>query len=387
MDDVFWETLGITCTIGNDGFPIPGELLKQEREKRGLTQADVAMLLGVSRTMVTKMEKNNDGFDSIATRRQVAQVLGILPLALGIVETGGIHVQTLYDTTLLQNMLYKDREVYFTGGDTGGLTGVGQTISSIFGISTNLNHNNSDVLEILCHYHQLALDIAREEGNDAAADSHAKSAFSLARLLHSKPLKAATLLRYCAALVERGDLQTAQTMANRVLKYADDVPRNVAGAIYIHASLPYAELHDSRAIEFAERGYNISKEKRINAEDPCFLKLTTPFAHYRLAQAVLETGKPQEALDMLNKAEEATEPRFARRLVSIKALQGQALLALGEYPQAADVVQDAASLAIGIKSKIHRNRFANIHTRLMQSSARMAVNAPALRQFIPAMKR
>jgi|LFRM01.2.fsa_nt_gb transcriptional regulator with XRE-family HTH domain len=51
------------------------ELLKTERKKRGLTQQQLAELVGVDRTLISKIE-SGAATPSVATAKKIAAVLG-----------------------------------------------------------------------------------------------------------------------------------------------------------------------------------------------------------------------------------------------------------------------------------------------------------------------
>ena len=99
----------------------------------GLSQEDLAELLGISRAMVSRMEKTNAGLDSVMTRRKLAKILGISPFALGVASMEDVEDkrQVLYDTTILKNSLKLHREAYFSGGNVGGVQGVDIMTSKI----------------------------------------------------------------------------------------------------------------------------------------------------------------------------------------------------------------------------------------------------------------
>lgn len=58
-----------------------GALVRSAREGRGLTQADVAEKLGMSRTSVTNMEQGNQPV-SLATLYHLADILDVEPVDL-----------------------------------------------------------------------------------------------------------------------------------------------------------------------------------------------------------------------------------------------------------------------------------------------------------------
>src|SRR5579885_2822525 len=198
MMTTFWEDIGYFVECGKDGFPDPGKLMKQRRMQLGFSREELAEALGVSRVMVTRMEQANSGLDSVTTRRKLARVLKIAPFALGIVSLDEVKQgkQVFYDTTILQYSLKLHREVYFNGGNVGGVQGMDVMTSEILEISQTLGNRNQQVMGLLCEYCQLGIDVALEEQDYASVHRYGKWALDLARDLEDNILLASTLMRY-----------------------------------------------------------------------------------------------------------------------------------------------------------------------------------------------
>ena len=67
-----------------DGFPNAGEIVRYYREKMKYTQIALALLLGVNRLQVIRMEHHNQVPKNIERRRAIADLLKIPPILLGI---------------------------------------------------------------------------------------------------------------------------------------------------------------------------------------------------------------------------------------------------------------------------------------------------------------
>src|SRR5437660_5294812 len=152
-----WKSFGYEGPHYDEiGFPNPGELIRQRRQKLSMSQEQLAEELGISRSMVAKMENDATGLDSITTRRKIAKVLGLAPVMLGVVSLedvaqGATH---LYSTSILQKTLHYHSEAYFSGASVGGVAEVQGMVQHIFDISKGLNHKNKELLDILCQYTQ-----------------------------------------------------------------------------------------------------------------------------------------------------------------------------------------------------------------------------------------
>src|SRR5579883_2610635 len=64
MDDV-WVHLNYAGKCGEDGFPLPGDLIRQNRIQLNMSQEQLACKLGCSRAMVARMENENLGMNDI----------------------------------------------------------------------------------------------------------------------------------------------------------------------------------------------------------------------------------------------------------------------------------------------------------------------------------
>ncbi len=366
--DGIWAFLGYTGKCGEDSFPIPGELIKQYRTQRNMSQEQLALELGCSRAMVARMEKENLGLSSIATRRNLAKILGIAPIMLGLVsqdEITSTKPTVLYDTKLLKRSLVLHREVYFSGGNIGGVAELEATVQQVFAISKSLNHKNKEILALLCHYGQLGIDIGREEQNYKAAERYGSWASSLAHKLNDQNLIASTLLRYCAAMYEKGDLKSAKQYADEALAQSC-VPESLHGGVILEASKVYAKLGDPMTLKLLDKASSIARRNALE-EDPGFVKLTPGFCHLRTARALFAGKDYTPALDALDMAEEQTSPNMARRRCAIQVLQAQILIEQSHFDDAAMCAHTALTLARTINSTPSLAYIATIYQKLKNS--------------------
>ena len=362
--DDFWRSIGYNSRCGDDGFPVPGELIKETRLKMQSSQKDLASLIGCDRSMVAKMEKNNHGLDSLTPRRQLAKALGISPLAFGLVERKDVEKQILYDPSLLRKALKLDREVYFSGGDVGGTAEVDDMTAKIYTISKGLDHKNRDILEILCQYYQLGIDLAREELKYKAADRYAKNALAIGKALNDKSLLASTTLRYISALYEKGAVDHSMEYVDEALSYVKYVSPVLAIGIYNSVANPLSAKGDSRATKVLEKSYTILRSGP-KEEDAGYIRPTMAYIHMRYAAVHNNMGEHEEALDILDLAEE--NQKYQRRQCIIRKQQAKAFFGLGEYRQAAVTAQTALDIALEINSKGNSKDIEAIYTQLLAS--------------------
>jgi len=368
MDDV-WVHLNYAGKCGEDGFPLPGDLIRQNRIQLNMSQEQLACKLGCSRAMVARMENENLGMNDIMTRRKVAKALSIAPVMLGLVapeEVLSTKPTVLYDTALLKKSLALHREVYFAGGNVGGIQDVDATAQYIFDISKSLDHKNKDILEILCHYGQLGLDIGREEQNYRAVERYGNWALSIARKCNDPVLLASTLMRYSSGMFEKGDMAQARRYADEALAQRK-IPSQLLGGTLLEASKVYAKQGDPQVMKFLDKASTIAQRK-TQEEDAGFVKLTTGFCHLRTARVLYEAKEYRSALEELDLAEEQTAPNLVRRKCAIQVLQAQILLQQGHYAAATEFARTALTMASAINSTPNLAYLALIKQELKESS-------------------
>ena len=363
-----WEDFGYFVDCGNDGFPDPGKLMRQRRTQLGLSQKELARLLGVSREMVSFMEQTNAGLDSVMTRRKLANVLKIAPFALGVVssiEEVAERKQALYDTTLLRHGLQMHREAYFNGGNVGGVQGVDVVTSKILEVSNDLGHRNKDVLRILCEYGQLGLDISQEELDYASVKRYGELALNIARELGDNALLASTLMRYGQAMSMcesiGGSITRARTLVDEALSLKG-LPTSIAGGAMIRASRVYALQGDNW------KPLLDTTEKLIGKkfDDEGFVRLDRSQYQRYLAYA-LYLQEDKRAIDLLEAAEDVTDPRNLRRICANRILQTHVYISHKEYQDAAYILEELLPQAKALNEKLTFANVAYLQQELEQS--------------------
>src|SRR5579885_555820 len=365
--NTFWQDFGYVVDCGDDGFPDPGKLIRQRHTQLGLSQEDLATCLGISRVMVSRMEKSNDGLDSVVLRRKLTKILGIAPFALGVVSLEDVaqKKQVLYDTTILKNSLKLHREAYFSGGNVGGVQGVDVMTDKILEISKDLGHQNKDVLRILCEYGQLGLDISQEELDYQSVHRYGRFALDLARKLEDNTLLASTLMRDGQALSMcegiGGDLAQARTLVDEALSIKG-LPTSIAGGVMIRASRVYALQGDNW------KPLLDTTEKLIGKkfDDEGFVRLDRSQYQRYLAYA-LYLQEDKRAIDLLEAAEDVTDPRNLRRICANRILQTHVYISHKEYQDAAYILEELLPQAKALNEKLTFANVAYLQQELEQS--------------------
>jgi tetratricopeptide (TPR) repeat protein/transcriptional regulator with XRE-family HTH domain len=370
----FLVPMGYTGRYGHDGFPDPGELTRFFREMRGKSQEWLASKLECSRAMVTRMENEGLGMDNIYTRREVAKYLSITPALLGLVSKEDLNTKVLYDTAILRTALKLHREVYFSSGVLGGVPEVDAMIRSVATISEELNHKNREVLEILCHYYQLGIDVAREEQDYKAITAYGTQAVAIASKLENLVLTVSTLLRLSEGLYEAGDFVQANQYIDMglaeikpksatVFDKKPKIPSHITGMFYLATGRNYSALEKPEASKYLKAATTIARRK-TQEEDIGFMRLTIGHAHMKTVYAFIDQKNYEEALETLELAEQETAPNLMRRKCIIQVLQARVYLKQEEYDGAVQMATSALDIASLIGSFPSMSQIAAIYKEL-----------------------
>jgi transcriptional regulator with XRE-family HTH domain len=360
---VLWESMGYRIQCLEDGFPDPGLLIREYRLKCGMSQQELADELTISRTMVTRMEKEGIGLESIVTRRKLSKVLGITPALLGLVSLDGLQMKTLYDTSILRRCYELHRENYFTGGSSN-LASVNDTVQHISAISKGSGHKSREILEILCQYGYLGIDIAREEQNHKAVDKYTRWTLSLARQLKDPMLLARSLTGASGAMYDSGNYVEAKAYADEALSIKN-IPQHLRGVILLDSGRAYARLGLPGSIKYMDDAASIAAHRE---EDVTGVKLSVSFCHLRKAFALVDMKEYENALNILDLADTQTSTSLIRRKCMIQRLQATILLAQGEYEEATACASTALTMAMAIRSMPNIKPITEMHKQLKGSS-------------------
>ena len=106
-------------------------------------------------------------------------------------------------------------------------------------------HHQQQIKELLCHYHQLALDVARDQGDFGTALAHAHLAITLAKRTQNNELLAAALYRRGLTYFDMGNLSAAANDLGSALPYARYARPQLLGMVSMEAGRFRAHLAQS----------------------------------------------------------------------------------------------------------------------------------------------
>lgn len=336
-----------------------GRIIQVERQRQGISQEELANLLGIARVTVTHMEIHGRGLDNVFTRRQVAKALGISPAMLGVLSADQMTPQVLYDTHILRKTFDLHFEQYLTTGAVG-LPDVDEMVHSIFSISKSLDHKDVDVLRVLHCYSWLGIDLAGEAMDNVAADKYIGWSGKLAKEIGDPVLMARTLIAASFAMYDLGKLDRAAEYAQRAMKLENKIPSLVYATAQMNAG---TASNNPKIIDTAT-----TVVQRNPKEGDIYLRTTTDLLQIRKAMALVGSENAQEAEDIISRAEDITPATMLRRQCLIRWIRSQIAMKQRAFDQAAVSTLNAIPLAKQIKSAPNIQRLKTVHAGLLGSS-------------------
>jgi transcriptional regulator with XRE-family HTH domain len=363
---------------GNDdyGFPNPGRLIKQYREKltypdqqmgklRHWTQADLAKRLGVSEITVRQMENTNKGLDSIERRRILADILKIPPALLGLATLPDI-LGTLTDNqtptntgphTLNQSGIGKEtinlyqeafqvyHERYESGSLQSALPDIERWIERI-GYDANLVHTpqKTALLRTLWDFHILSTrTYCYDLSSWIKASDHVNRASEIALTLNNPDLQIGSIYYSGALHFAQQKYALAKIDLDSALSNMKDAHPQTQSAVLTSTALATALLYkDAMSITYAQKlldkaeGYVTMSDKRGS--------VTFGKIRYLVdrADALICLGRPFKALEYLDDAESLTDNSQRRELAFLNLLRAECYIKKKrpEYDQAVLLLKD-----------------------------------------------
>ena len=325
----------------------PGKLVKAERVRKGMTQRELAVALGVTAGMVARMELMNHGLDSVTTRRDIAKALGVSPLIFGVTAGGAITKTTsIYTTKILQSSLDLHKRTYYTNGNLDFSTIHGMT--SEVGSMLKMIGPSRELLTIYTEYALLTMKVAAESGQKAANHIAIKQAIASAKSLGDPTLTSRVLSTASLTSYDLGDSKQSEIYARESLTYPR-IPRRLKAAFLINLALATADYHEMEKARALLTGEN----------DYPGVPMDLGYYYLRHGETLLANGEHVPAMRSLDIAENMISPDFMRRHCLLQMLQAKYYIGRQEYENAHTVSQTAMILAQKIQSKPN---IARLHT-------------------------
>lgn len=386
----WWIKFGFPAfDAGSDGFPRPGQVIRHFRlqklkaDGKPWTQRDVAQVLGKQELAVREMERRDTGLNDISRRRFLAHLFNIPPILLGLATLPQRHIigqeaspkRTMQPQEQLftyQRVLSSHWDAYFTTNPPDALPKVCRAVNDLQGITPYVPSNQQLLArELLCHYHQLTLDMSRDQGNHELALAQASLAITLAETFEKPELLVSTLYRRGLTYFDAGNLRAAYEDLNYAASFIKNRDVQLKGIVFLEAGRFLAHLASDR-IEKLQVHHWLEQTERIIQreleEDTCHVHLDRGRFHIGKAATYLNLYRFTEALGELDLADRLTKSEQIRRHAYITILRARVYFAQGELDYATELVLSTLSICLAIQSHSNIADIARLYHLLRQSS-------------------
>ncbi len=373
----------------------PGQVVKEYRKKKkndgkAWTQGDLAELMNLSEKAVQSLENHDVGLDSVSRRELLITVLGIPPALLGLdalhlVDKGrreprapkqaGVNQETITQQQLLLSTYW---DTHYTSSIP--LAAVQRSIAALHRLIASVSQNQQEeIRNLLCRFHQLALDVARDQGDLTTALVHAGLAIIFAENIHDDELLAAALYRRGLVHFDAGDLKAASEDLQDALPKARYASPQLQGMVYMEAARFSAyvaqerieKLHAEKLLDHTQKiTYGIASEG-----DEHHVKLDKGRFHIGKAATLLALHRPAMAIEQLEDAKRFTSASQLRRHAYSDILCARAYYHQGDYDAATTSAFGALQACLAIQSESNIADIARLSVILAQTTYK---NAPQL---------
>ncbi len=394
--------------LDEHGFPQPGAVIRYFREQmkyidpedqkeKCWRQIDLAERLGVSEITVRLMETKNSalGFER---RRALAEILKIPPILLGIGSladleaflkqyqaTPGMTVSapaTLKETHIAKETmkLYQDafsiyNEKHATSTAHNALFEMEIWMERIANDMARANmQQQKDLQQVLWDFHILSAKVYADSLCDwDNTFVHINASIELANLLNSDDLHAVSLYRSSQIRFEQRNFQLAKVDLDAAMRYVKKGPPYLKRAIVASAGLAHALVDKDQASRiYAESLIEQAGNYFTGEEFPDTYSIRFNKRKYLTTKAdtLITLGRPGKALEVLDDAEDETNPLETRRLAYIDILRAEANIKLKrpQYDTATQLLISAFGSSRSIKSEYNIGYIHRLYTELAKSS-------------------
>jgi tetratricopeptide (TPR) repeat protein len=391
LDAPWWVQLGFPAfDAGSDNFPHPGQVLRHFRpmklkeDGKPWTQRDLALALGKQELAVREMELRGTGLNDISRRRFLADLFSIPLILLGLaahpqqqhMSQKAFPRRTIQPQEKLfayQGLLSSHWDAYFTMNPPDALQKMCRVVSDLQGITPYVTSNQQPLArELLCHYHQLTLDMSRDRGNHELALSQASLAITLAETFEEPELLVSALYRRGLTHFDTDNLRAAYEDLNHATSFTRNRDSQLKGMVFLEAGRFLAHLAHDRVEKLQVYHWleqtEIIVQRGDLEEDSCHVHLDRGRFHIGKAATFLSLRRFAGALDELDLADRLTKKEQIRRHAYIDILRAKVYFAQGEPDYATELALSTLIVCLAIQSHSNIADIARLYHSLRQSS-------------------
>ncbi len=387
--------------LGQDGYPLPGKVVKYYREhmkytdrdgkEKHWTQTELAQRLDLSEVQVCNMENHHQGLDSLERRRTLITILRIPPVLLGlgsldlIVEIAAgkdaiipkqastkrakVNKDTikLYQNTLsIYDTLYDKGLSYASMHDMDKwITRVERDVKYI-----NIEDKNA-LLRVLWDYEILCAKIYGSDlQNWNKAFEHIDNALEVASELDDRDLQAASFYMRSVYHFRQGRIGLAKIDIDGALMYAKGgLPQRI-GKIYSHNACVHANDTSLSGIRLVQNMFDGVEKYTDVKNETGNISLGKDTYLLDRAYTLIDIGRPAKALDLLDDAERCMNSSYKRYLVFIDIMRAKCYINLKkpEYEQAVRLLEGAIADSRELRVARNIDHIEKLYRKLAESS-------------------
>ncbi len=396
-----------------NGWPNAGEVMRDFREQKAMSAQELGEVYGrathkehqpVSARRIHQMEAENDVPSDIERRRVLASLLDIPPFLFGLAALEDAAKQSAGSeqnppekrlSPPVNQRMVMDLEEYSTFLTFGWAQFYNNTAHTLVsGIQTRIRTLETVAREVggtqaeqaknlLCPYHFLLIDIARDQRHFFTALGHANSLIELAHEIDREDILATTLLRSGATNYEKGQYAAAAFNLKQALPLVEHARPQLKGYALQTAGLVLSRMATTEqertfALKQLDEAYNIIRGNELEEDGSCF-RLAEGWYYRQRASTLVVQQRPKDAQQVLKEAERSIGPEQPRRYIYVQISQIDIYLALGYLPIATTAALHVLEIAEAINSKQAVLRVADIYKRLRASEYGNHVDVAELR--------
>jgi transcriptional regulator with XRE-family HTH domain len=388
-----------------DGHPNAGEVIRSYREKMKLTQAGLALQLGVTRLQVIRMENQNKVSELLSRRRAIADILKIPPVLLGVSVVGSdfflelvephaaTHITAIpYSLQEANEYLNAVWEVYRLAGPSSFLPVLSGVHKQRARIKAQVNHSGPEWeknLELLHRYEYFLLRVGRTTRN--YTDTDPSGLIALANQLGTPDTRGVSLYQRGRAYFEQQAYETALVDIRGALLEIEQASPQVKGLVLVGGAEVLAHHATDKAdvqevITLLDRAWECIDPAK-NDPDPFHTQFDE--GHYFMDRAYtllsllkLDPALIDELWNALDLTQQRTGPTHVLGRATIEAYYAEAAYHAQNYLSAIDTALGALELAQSVGSGYSIEVVQRLYEKLTQTKIKDSSELKKLKQAL-----
>jgi hypothetical protein len=386
--------------------------MRDFRQQKGMSAGELGEVYGrvthkeqqpVSARRMQQMEAENDVPADIERRRALASLLDIPPFLFGLASLEDVGMQPAgtqqvspvsRPATQSKKSIVVDLEDYskfltfcwaqhYNNTAHAFVSSLHKRIRTLEAFAQEVGGPQAEQAKnLLCPYHFLTIDIARDQRHYGMAFNHVNSLIGLAQELSKEDILATALLRCGLTNYEKRNYGAAAFNLKQALPFVEQArPRlkgyglQTAGLVLSHMAT--TEQEKAFALKKMDEAYTIIRGNMLEEDGSC-VKVTEGWYYFVRSKALIAQGRPKDAQHLSKEAERSIGPDQPRRYIFVEINQICIYLALGYLPVATAAALHILEIAEAISSKHAVLQVAAIYKRLRTSEYKNHVDVAEL---------